>query len=117
MTTTRGVDTIAAATIASANRGLGWGEKARRLHATWPKVATGFALHTYVMQRRMARARSLLLHAETPVHEVALATGFRSNAHFIGQFRRMVGASPARWRDSVLCVGARARPGQGAGGE
>ncbi len=60
----------------------------------------GVTPHRYVLQMRVDRASRLLLHAggEMTIADIALATGFASQAHFTSVFKRHVGCSPARWR-------------------
>ncbi len=55
-----------------------------------------------VMERRIARARSLIesaLHRGAPVGlvDVAAATGFSSHAHMTTAFRRVLGITPSQW--------------------
>lgn len=61
----------------------------------------GMTPHQYVLQMRIDRASRLLLHAggERTIADIALATGFASQAHFTAVFKRHRGCSPARWRD------------------
>ena len=43
--------------------------------------------------------RVLLLHdGQRTIADIALATGFASQAHFTSVFKRQLGCSPARWR-------------------
>lgn len=61
---------------------------------------TGLTPHRYQMQRRIERARELLLRGR-PGAEVAAHTGFTDQSHFIAQFRRVVGVTPGRYRAAV----------------
>ncbi len=65
------------------------------------KAATGKSPHTFIIERRLASARTLLLDPKLPIHQIAAATGFRSHSHFIRTFRRLVGVSPGQWRDAM----------------
>jgi AraC-like DNA-binding protein len=47
---------------------------------------------------RLARARTLLLRTDSPIREVALATGFRDPLYFSRLFRRATGQSPTEFR-------------------
>jgi AraC family transcriptional regulator len=62
------------------------------------KASAGRAPHAYVVERRIERAKSLLLGGELPLCQVALAAGFADQAHLSRRFRKTVGASPASWR-------------------
>ena len=68
-------------------------EFTRRFRAT-----TGTSPYAWFMQRRIDRARELLRATNTPLCDVALRVGFCSQSHFTDAFRRVVGVSPARWR-------------------
>jgi AraC family transcriptional regulator len=62
--------------------------------------STSFGLppHRYVLQRRLLRARDLLLHSALPLGEIALACGFASASHFSNRFRQAFGAAPGLLR-------------------
>jgi AraC family transcriptional regulator len=51
-----------------------------------------------VLQRRLARARELLIATDMPVVEIALATGFSSQSHLASAFRRLTGVTPGEYR-------------------
>src|SRR5262245_10461688 len=66
------------------------------------RAATGTTLHAALMERRIARARSLIeaawrRGAPTSLAEVAAATGFSSHAHMTTAFRRVLGITPSEW--------------------
>ncbi|WP_328872247.1 AraC family transcriptional regulator [Streptomyces sp. NBC_00287] len=61
--------------------------------------AYGIAPHQYLTSRRVERARRLLLSGARPA-EAALGTGFYDQAHLTRHFRRLVGVTPGRYRDS-----------------
>ena len=58
----------------------------------------GVTPHRYVLDRRLARARQLLIESDLPVAEVAAATGFASQSHLSAAFRKLTGVSPAAYR-------------------
>jgi AraC-like DNA-binding protein len=58
--------------------------------------------HRYLTQRRVERARELLVRTELPVTEVCLRVGFQSLGSFSTLFRRHAGHSPARYRALVV---------------
>jgi AraC family transcriptional regulator len=63
------------------------------------RVSFGQPPHTYVMARRIERAKRLLL-SEKPLAlaEIALCCGLSDQAHLSRMFRKLVGESPAAWR-------------------
>jgi AraC family transcriptional regulator len=56
--------------------------------------STGLAVHEYVIQRRVERARLLLLRGELPASQVALAAGFAHQSHMARHMRRLLGVTP-----------------------
>jgi len=59
--------------------------------------------HAYVMDRRLHRARGLLInHPELPVEQIALRLGFSSSSHFSSAFRRQTGLTPTDFRKTRL---------------
>jgi len=56
----------------------------------------GLTPHAYVLQRRMALARQLILRGRD-LTEVALATGFYDQSHFTRYFVRQFGVTPHRY--------------------
>ncbi|HSC84703.1 MAG TPA: AraC family transcriptional regulator [Pseudomonas sp.] len=61
----------------------------------------GLPPHRYVLQRRLLRARELLLHSHLPLGEIALACGFASASHFSNRFREAFGGAPNLLRASL----------------
>ncbi len=68
------------------------------------RAATGASPHQYVLRRRLARARELLLTTDLPVAAVAGACGFADQSHLTRHVRREFGLTPAALRTA-------ARPG------
>jgi len=64
------------------------------------KEATGTPLHEYVLQRRVARARTLLGETDLPIKAVADRLGYKDVYFFTRQFRQQVGVPPAAYRRS-----------------
>ena len=62
------------------------------------REAAGMPVHRFVMQRRVERARVLLLEGRSNVTEIALATGFSHPSHLARCMRRMLGMSPSQLR-------------------
>ncbi|MGE8149620.1 helix-turn-helix transcriptional regulator [Pseudomonas vancouverensis] len=62
------------------------------------KQATGQSPHSYLIDRRLARARALLRDSTAGLTEIALACGFNSHAHMTTAFRQRLGISPGELR-------------------
>ncbi len=70
-----------------------------RMHfAAQFRVATGLRPHEYLLQRRVERARDLLLTSRLALVEIAFEVGFKTQAHFTTVFARFVGETPNVWR-------------------
>jgi AraC family transcriptional regulator, transcriptional activator of pobA len=59
---------------------------------------TGRTVQEWIIERRMAEARSLLSDTELPVGEIARRVGMSDPGYFSRLFRRTHGASPRQWR-------------------
>jgi AraC-like DNA-binding protein len=64
------------------------------------KKVTGVSPLKFVMQRRLQRARELLLQTDQPVRGIAALTGFYDAAHLTRVFHRAEGVSPGHFRRS-----------------
>lgn len=62
------------------------------------KDSTGRPPHAFVRYRRIEKACELLSSTGLPIAEVARKTGFRTQSHFTGVFRRQVGVTPHVYR-------------------
>ncbi|MFB5746073.1 helix-turn-helix domain-containing protein [Cedecea sp. P7760] len=62
------------------------------------KQSTGQAPHQYVMQRRMAKAETLVRQGRLPLTDIAMACGFSSPSHFSNRFKSVFGATPSQLR-------------------
>jgi AraC family transcriptional regulator len=62
------------------------------------KAATQYSPHSYILSRRIARAKELLLKKECDLANVALHSGFCNQPHFTQVFRRLTGQTPGQWR-------------------
>ncbi len=60
--------------------------------------SVGLPPHSYVKQRRVARARALLEATDLPVAEIALVLGFADQSHFTRRFREVTGVPPGAYR-------------------
>lgn len=59
---------------------------------------TGRTVQEWIIERRMAEARTLLSDTELPVAEVARRVGMADPGYFSRLFRRAHGTSPREWR-------------------
>ena len=66
------------------------------------KRSTGSPPHRFVLQRRIERAKELLLDRTLSVLEAGLRVGFPNPSHFARTFHRFVGVTPSTFRSSHL---------------
>jgi AraC-like DNA-binding protein len=59
---------------------------------------TGRTVQGWIVERRMAHARSLLLQTTYDIGRIAELVGYGDASHFIAQFRRLHGTTPRAWR-------------------
>lgn len=59
---------------------------------------TGRTIKQWIIERRMAQARNLLVHTTQTVRQVAEASGYSDAGYFTRQFRQLHGRSPQVWR-------------------
>jgi AraC-like DNA-binding protein len=60
----------------------------------------GLTVHVYLTCRRIEMAQQLMLSTTDSLSEIALSCGMSDQAHFTRAFRRVVGETPNRWRQS-----------------
>lgn len=65
------------------------------------KRATGSSPLRYVLERRIERAKKLIVETEASLVNIALELGFSSQSHFTSIFRKLAGQTPHRYRE--LC--------------
>jgi AraC-like DNA-binding protein len=65
------------------------------------KQSVGTAPHSYLMQRRLERAKQLIVETALPLAEIALECGFSDQSHFSRRFLQYVGATPRAFRWSA----------------
>jgi AraC family transcriptional regulator len=58
------------------------------------RSSMGTSVHQYVIQRRVERAKSLLMGDRLTITAIALATGFAHPSHMARHMRRVLGMSP-----------------------
>lgn len=62
------------------------------------KTKTGKSIGTWIMEKNMAEAKSLLQHTELSIKEIAYRLGFSDPAHFSGYFRKNAGVTALAYR-------------------
>jgi AraC-like DNA-binding protein len=62
------------------------------------KQTMGVTPHSYLVQRRIDRARRLLESTPLALSEIAVVTGFADQGHMTRHFRRLVGTTPREYR-------------------
>ena len=64
------------------------------------QTATGEPPQEFIINRRIGRARDLLVETDSPIAEIAASTGFTSHAHLSSALKKRLGVSPAAYRTS-----------------
>ncbi len=62
------------------------------------KAACGTSPYDYILERRLARARRLIAESADGLAAIAYRTGFSSQAHMAGSFRKRLGLAPSSFR-------------------
>lgn len=62
------------------------------------KQATGHTVGAWLTATRVAEAASRLAHTDESLDEIAERVGWRDKTHFIRQFKKAHGMTPAAWR-------------------
>lgn len=62
------------------------------------KESTGNTPAEYLLDIRLSYAKSMLINTDTPLSEVALCSGFGSQAYFCYAFKKHIGTTPAEYR-------------------
>lgn len=62
------------------------------------RASTGKSPYAHVLDRRIARARDLLIGTSFDLAQIALAAGFSSHAHMTSVFRQRLGCVPSHFR-------------------
>lgn len=65
------------------------------------KRSLGVSPMTYVLTRRVERAKMMMATTREQLTDIALACGFADQSHLNRSFRRMVGMSPGLWRRTM----------------
>lgn len=59
---------------------------------------TGKPVNHWIVERRMAAVRTLLLETNQSANQIAEAVGYQNEGHFFRQFRQYHGTTPKAWR-------------------
>jgi len=62
------------------------------------RQSTGCSPHQYVINRRMERARELLIGSSRSLADISREVGYESQSHFTAVFRRTIGLTPKVFR-------------------
>jgi AraC family transcriptional regulator len=62
------------------------------------KAEAGTSPHHYLIERRVHRAKELLLGNDMPIAQIATEVGFSGQSHLTLHFRRLAGTTPSRFR-------------------
>jgi AraC family transcriptional regulator len=65
------------------------------------KASTGTTPHQYVVQRRIEKAKQLLMQWDLMIADVCQAVGFHNQSNFTTTFRKLVGVTPRQYRQSL----------------
>jgi AraC-like DNA-binding protein len=63
---------------------------------------TGRTVNQWIVERRIAQARCLLLETDQSVNQIAQTVGYLDPGHFIRLFRRLNGTTPQVWRQNYF---------------
>lgn len=67
---------------------------------TMSRQLTGHTILEWIVERRMAEARRLLLETDEDINRIGEQIGYRDSPYFIRQFRQVHGSPPQTWRRS-----------------
>ena len=74
---------------------------ANHLHRVFVE-SEGRTPYEYVMEKRIEKAKTLILMGEHSLAQVALETGFCSQSHFTATFKKSTGQTPAQYRKQLF---------------
>lgn len=66
------------------------------------KESFGQPAKSYIIERRIERAKRMMLDGADSLAHIALACGFSDQAHFCRTFSGLMGQTPSRWRRDRL---------------
>lgn len=62
------------------------------------RASLGVSPLRYIAQRRLQRAKALLLDPAMSITDIAMALGFATPSHFTSNFHKATGTTPSQWR-------------------
>jgi AraC family transcriptional regulator len=65
------------------------------------KLEFGVTPHAFVIQRKIKKAKALLLKRDLPLKAIAADCGFSDQSHMNRTFRKVLGITPAEYRRSA----------------
>ncbi len=68
------------------------------------KKATGATVGDWIRATRVSAAANWLLHSDASMDDIANRVGWKDTTHFIRQFRKVHGRTPAAWRRMMRAV-------------
>ena len=71
------------------------------------KASNGVPPHRYVIERRIHRAKELLIGTDRSIAEIAADVGFSSPSHLTFNFRKQTGITPTHYRRELQSISAR----------
>ncbi|MFN3946329.1 MAG: helix-turn-helix transcriptional regulator [Allosphingosinicella sp.] len=74
------------------------------------RKATGLSPSVYIAQRRLCRARDLLVDTNMTIAQIAARTGYSSHGHLTAAFRAALGQTPTQYRTAGRGENPRAGP-------
>ena len=77
------------------------------------KTSMGMPPHRYLIERRIHRAKELLIGANRSIAEIAVSVGFSSQSHMTFNFRKLVETTPARYRRAMMMEAISDEGGEG----
>lgn len=66
------------------------------------RASLGVSPLRYIAQRRLQRAKALLLDPAMSITDIAMALGFATPSHFTSNFHKATGTTPSQWRRDRL---------------
>jgi len=69
------------------------------------KTSMGISPHRYLTERRVHRAKELLIGGDQSIAEIAVSVGFSSQSHMTLNFRKLAETTPARYRRAMTTKG------------
>ncbi|MEM9509917.1 MAG: AraC family transcriptional regulator, partial [Cyanobacteria bacterium P01_E01_bin.35] len=64
------------------------------------RESTGVSPYRYTIQQRVNKAKHLIENSNFPLSDIALECGFSSQSQMTHHFRKLVGATPKKYRNS-----------------